>query len=107
MAYARKGFRGSTPPPIEDFKRNKNLSFLKRTAFFHTEIAEIALMFFCAIQLAHKILKNVHCDAIIGLVIAKLCLCAALDVDDCRKSETFLVFKAKSFLRTITVSGAI
>ena len=63
-------------------------------------------MFFCAIQLAYKILKNFHCDAIIGLVIVKLCLCAALDVDDCRKSETFLVFKAKSFLRTVTVSGA-
>ena len=63
-------------------------------------------MFFCAIQLAYKILKNFHCDAIIGLLIVKLCLCAALDVDDCRKSETFLVFKAKSFLRTVTVSGA-
>ena len=65
-----------------------------------------ALMFFCAIQLAYKILQNFHCDAIIGLLIVKLCLCAALDVDDCRKSETFLVFKAKSFLCTVTVSGA-
>ena len=63
-------------------------------------------MFFCAIQLAHKILKNFHCDAIIGLLIVKLCLCAALDVDDCSKSETFLVFKVKSFLRTLTVSIA-
>ena len=63
-------------------------------------------MFFCAIQLAYKILKNFHCDAKIGLLIVKLCLCAALDVDDRRKSETFLVFKEKSFLRTITVSGA-
>ena len=80
--------------------------FSERTAFFHTEIAEIALMFFCAIQLAYKILKNFHCDAIIDLLIVKLCLCAALDVDDCRKSETFFVFKAKSFLRTVTVSGA-
>ena len=78
--------------------------FFKRTAFFHTEIAEIALMFFCAIQLAYKILKNFHCDAIIGLLIVKLCLCVALD--NCRNSETILVFKAKSFLRTVTVSEA-
>ena len=63
-------------------------------------------MFFCAIQLAYKISKNFHCEAIIGLLIVKLCLCAALDVDDCRKSETYLVFKAKSFLRTVAVSGA-
>ena len=64
-------------------------------------------MFFFAIQLAYKILKNFYCDAIIGLLIVKLCLCAAaLDVDDCRKSETFLVFKAKSFLRIETISGA-
>ena len=79
---------------------------LERTAFFYTEMAEIALMLFCAIQLAYKILKNFHCDAIIGLLIVKLCLCAALDVDDCTKSKTFLVFKAKSFLRTVTVLGA-
>ena len=37
--------------------------------------------------------------------MVKLCLCAALDVDDCRKSEIFLVFKANSFLRTVAVSG--
>ena len=95
----------SQNPPIEDFKINENL-FLERTAFFHTEIADIALMFSCAIQLACKILKNFHCDAIIGLLIVKLCLSAALDVVDCRKNETFLVFKTKSFLRTVTVSGA-
>ena len=63
-------------------------------------------MFFCAIQLAYKILKNFHCDAIIGLLIVKLCLCAALDVDNCRNGKTFLVIKVKSFLRTVTVSGA-
>ena len=40
---------------------------LERTVFFHAEIVKIALMFFCAIQLAYKILKNFHCDAIIGL----------------------------------------
>ena len=27
--------------------------FLKRSSFFHTEFAEIAVMFFCAIQLAY------------------------------------------------------
>ena len=62
-------------------------------------------MFFCVIQLDYKILKNFHCGAMIGLPIVKLCLCAALDVDDSRKSETFLVFKAKLFLSTVTVSG--
>ena len=40
------GFRGSKPPRIEDFKRNENL-FWERTAFFHTEIAETALVFLC------------------------------------------------------------
>ena len=99
---------GVKTPPLKILKKRKPL-FLERTAFFHTEIAEIALMFFCAIQLAYKILKNFYCDVIIRLLIVKmvkLCLCAALDVDDCRKSKTFLVFKAKSFLRIETVSGA-
>ena len=64
-------------------------------------------MLFCAIQLAYEISKIFHCDAIISLLIVKLCLCAAVDVGDCRKSETILVFKAKSFLRTVTVSGAV
>ena len=64
------GRLGVNPPPLVDFKRNENL-FLERTAFFHAEIAEIALMFFCAIQLAYKILKNCHCDAIIGLPVVK------------------------------------
>ena len=100
------GFGGQTPlPPLKILKEMKP-SLFATNCLFYTEIAEIALMFFCAIQLACKILKNFHCDAIIGLLIVKLCLCAALDVDDCRKSETFLVFKAKSFLRTVTVSGA-
>ena len=82
---------GGQPFPIEDFKRNENLSFwIKPPFFMQTEIAEIALMFFCAIQLAYIILKNFHCDAIIGLPVDKLFWCAALNVDDCKKSETFL-----------------
>ena len=64
-----------------------------------TEIAEIALMFFCVIQLAHKIFKNFHCDAIIGLPVVKLFWCYALDVDHCRKSETFLFCHEPTFLR--------
>ena len=43
------------------------------------------------IQLANKIWKNFHCDAIIGLPVVKLLWCAALDVDNSRKSETFLL----------------
>ena len=35
--------------PIDDLKK----LFLKRSAFFHTEFAEIAVMFFYAIQLAY------------------------------------------------------
>ena len=46
-------------------------------------------MFFCAIQLAYNILKNFHCDTIIGLPVVKLFWCAALDVDDCRKVKPF------------------
>ena len=84
MAYARGGGFGGQNPPIEDFKRNENPSFWNEPPF-HTDIAEIALMFFCAIQLADKILKNFHCDATIGLLIVKLCLCAALDADNCKK----------------------
>ena len=74
MAYARGGgggFGGQNPPTLKILKEMKS-SLLERTVFFHAEIVKIALMFFCAIQLAYKILKNFHCDAIIGLVIAKL-----------------------------------
>ena len=59
-------------------------------------------MFFCAFQLADKILKNFHCDAIIGLPVVTLCWCGALDVDDCRKSETFLFCNEPTFLRAET-----
>ena len=36
--------------------------------FFHTEIAEIAITVFCAIQLAYIISRNFYCDAIIPVV---------------------------------------
>ena len=42
------GSLGINSPPIDDLKKN-----LKRSAFFRTEFAEIAVMFFCAIQLAY------------------------------------------------------
>ena len=41
------------PPPHRRFKKKYKPLFLKRSAFFHTEFAEIAVMFFCAIQLAY------------------------------------------------------
>ena len=82
MAYARRGLIEGQNPPIEDFKRNENLTFWNKQPFLmQTEIVEIALMFFCA-NLLTKILKNFHCDAIIGLPVVKLFWCAALDVDE-------------------------
>ena len=97
------GVRGvkPTPPPIEDIKRNENLSFWNEPPFF---IQRLPKLLSCFSVLSNLLIKS--CDAMIGLLIVKLCLCAALDVDDFRKSKTFLVFKAKSFLRTVTVSGA-
>ena len=59
---------------IDDRKINENL-FLERSAFFHTKIAKIAILFFCAIQLAYIILKNFHRDV-------KLFWRVTLDVDD-------------------------
>ena len=51
VAYARGGrVWGATPPPIDDIKKTL---FLKRSVFFHAEFAEIAVMFFFAIQLAY------------------------------------------------------
>ena len=70
-------------------------------------MAEIAFMFFCAIQLAYKILKNFHCDAIIGLPVVKLFWCAALDVDDCRKSKTFFFLNKPTFLRAELAETAV
>ena len=91
------GFRGSKPPPLKILKEMKTSLFGTNRLF--SEIAEIALMFFCAIQLAYKILKNFHCDAIIDLLIVKLCLCAALDVGDCRNTELkpFLFLRQNRF----------
>ena len=92
---------------MEDPKRNENFSFWNEPPFFIQRLPKLLSRFSVLSNLLkHKILQNFHCDAIIGLLIVELCLCAALDVDNCRKSETFLVFKAKSFLRAVTVSGA-
>ena len=57
------GFRVSTPPPLTIGKETKT-SLFGTICLFYTEIAEIAVMFLCAIQLAYVILKNFHCDAI-------------------------------------------
>ena len=70
---------GVNPPPLKILKEMKT-SLLGTNRLFHTEIAEIALMFFYAIQLGYKMSKNFHCDAIIGLPV----------VTFCRKKETFL-----------------
>ena len=69
---------------------------MKRSAFFHTEIAEIVnnyhVFLCCPTSLicytGYTILKNFHCDAIIPVV--KLFWSVTHDVDDCRKSKTFL-----------------
>ena len=42
---------GGQKSPIDDLKQKP--LFLKRSALFHTEFAEIAVMFFCVIQLAY------------------------------------------------------
>ena len=73
------GVRGQ-PPPIDDCKINKNLSFWNDPFFLYTKIAKIAILFFCAIQFAYIILKNLDCDAITPIV--KLFWCVALDVND-------------------------
>ena len=88
VAYAREGGLGGQNPPIEDFKRNENLSFGNNRVFSYRDSRNCSYVF-CALQLAYKILKNFHCDAIIGLPVVKLFWCAAFDVDTCRKSETF------------------
>ena len=45
----------------------KTSLFQNDPRFFHTKIAQIAILFFCAIQLAYIILNNFHCDAISGV----------------------------------------
>ena len=53
MAYKQwRTHGGVKSPPIDDLKKIKTF-FYERSAFFHTEFAEIAVMFFCAIQLAY------------------------------------------------------
>ena len=49
--------------------KEMKISLFGTNRLFHTEIAEIALMFFYAIQLGYKISKNFHCDAMIGLPV--------------------------------------
>ena len=87
--------------------RISNYSLLFHYQYPTLEIADIALMFFYAIELAYKNLKNFHCDAIIGLPVVKLCWCGALDVDDCRKSETFLFCNEPTFLRAELAETAV
>ena len=90
--HGGEGVSGVNPPPLKIVKEMKT-SLFGTHRLFHTEIAEIALAFFCAIQLAYKILKNFHCDAIIGLLIVKLCSCAALDVGDSEKVKLLLFLR--------------
>ena len=55
VASARGGGGGGGVwghPSIDDLKKLKPF-FLKRSAFFHKEFAEIAVLFFCAIQQAY------------------------------------------------------
>ena len=103
--HGGRGFRGSKPPPLKVLKKIKTSLFGTNRLFSYRDCRNCSHVFLCY-PTCLEIVKNFHCDAIIGLLIVKLCLNAALDVGDCRNSETFLVFKAKSFLRTVTVSGA-
>ena len=105
VAYARgeEGGSGVNSSPLKILKEMKTTLF-GTNRLFHTKIAEIALMFFRAIKLAYKISKNLHCDAIIGLPVVnqstnKVFWRAALDVDNCRKSETFIFSNEPMFLR--------
>ena len=99
MAYIRGGVGGGGPDSISPLRILKEMktSLFGTNCLFYTGIAQIALMFFCAIQLAYEVLKNFYCDAIIDLPVVKLFWCAALHVDDCRKSETFL-FRNQGYL---------
>ena len=77
VAYAREeGEEGVIPLLIDNWKRNEN-HFLERSAFFHTEIAEIAIMFFVLSNFL-IILRNFHCDALLPVV--KFFWCVALEL---------------------------
>ena len=100
------GFGGQNPPPLKILKEMKT-SYVGTNRVFSYRDSRNTLMFFYAIQLAYKILKNFHCDAIIGLPVVKLCWCGALNVDDCRKSETFLFCNEPTFLRAELAKTAV
>ena len=68
------GFGGH--PPLRT-RKEMETPLLKRSAFFHTKIAKIAITFFCAIQLAYIISRNFYCDAII--LVVRLFWCIALE----------------------------
>ena len=63
------GFGGQNPPSIDlkNLKKFNHLS-LERSAFFHTEFAETAVMFFLFYPIFMLILRNFHRDAIIPVV---------------------------------------
>ena len=50
----RTGGLGVNPPPLLTIEKNKKTLFLEPSAFFYTEISEIAVMFFSAIELAYQ-----------------------------------------------------
>ena len=81
---------------------------MERTAFFHTEIGEIVLMFFSAIHLAITSWETfIFSDAIIGLPVVKLFWSAALDVDNFRKSDTLFFLNEPTFLRAELAETAV
>ena len=58
----RSGGLGGQPPPIDDWKRNENLSFWNDPLFSY-RLAYTAIMFFCVIQLAYAYSRNFRSDA--------------------------------------------
>ena len=82
------GFGGQPPPPLKILKEMKTSLSGTNRRYSYRDCRNCSHVFLC-FQLAHKILKKFHCDAIIGLPVVKLCWCAALDVDDCRKKKPF------------------
>ena len=82
------GVRGSTPPPIEDFKRNENLSFWNEPPFSYRDCRNCSDVFPCY-PTCYKISKNFHCDAIIGLPVVTFSGALRLTLTIAEKVKSF------------------
>ena len=102
VCTGRGGVSGVNPPPPLTTENNENVAFWNDPPFFICrDCRNIVInyhVFVCyPTSLCYIILKNFLCDAIIPVV--KLFWCVALDVDDCKKSETFVFWDEPIFLR--------